>query len=110
MQNSVKCQFFLILLLSLVFNPATASAPADSTDAALDSLLLSFDNMELDEIVVVSRRNIVESDGALTVGCFAGNIFNRYQTYRETVRSNDMVLRSACAAPGRTSTVTSASR
>lgn len=34
-------------------------------------------------------------DGALTVGCFAGNIFNRYQTYRETGRSNDMVLRSA---------------
>lgn len=64
MQNSVKCQFFLILLLSLVFNPATASAPADSTDAALDSLLLSIEGMELDEIVVTARRPIVESDGA----------------------------------------------
>lgn len=64
MQNSVKCQFFLILLLSLVFIPATASAPADSTDAALDSLLLSIEGMELDEIVVTARRPIVESDGA----------------------------------------------
>lgn len=66
MRNSVKSQFLLILLLSLGFlsSKAAAETPADSADAALDSLLLSIEGMELDEVVVISRRPVVESDGA----------------------------------------------